>query len=205
VYICTPIFLIFLQLKSRYSHRKWNRDLGWDCPTEALSEYLEAADLTNSVKPQLNSVQERPGPLSRAALFHSSVGCALAWRHWFWIWSSRFCPESSWVQKHGLELCFCTTFIGFVVSCPVSLLFFFFFFGGTGVWTELCKLPLYHLRDNLSHTSSPVCSAYFGDVVSHTVCLGWPWTSILLISASQEARITSVSHGCPALILASYL
>jgi hypothetical protein len=27
-------------------------------------------------------------------------------------------------------------------------------------------------------------------------CLGWPWTTILLISASQVARITGVSHWC---------
>jgi hypothetical protein len=29
---------------------------------------------------------------------------------------------------------------------------------------------------------------------SHTSCLGWPQTSILLISASQLARITDMSH-----------
>jgi hypothetical protein len=33
---------------------------------------------------------------------------------------------------------------------------------------------------------------------SQTICPGWPWTSILLISASQVARITSVSHQRPA-------
>jgi hypothetical protein len=31
---------------------------------------------------------------------------------------------------------------------------------------------------------------------SWTVCLGWPRTKILLISASQVARITGVSHQC---------
>jgi hypothetical protein len=35
--------------------------------------------------------------------------------------------------------------------------------------------------------------------ISGTVCLGWPQTSILLISASQVAEITSVSH-CPQLV-----
>jgi hypothetical protein len=30
-----------------------------------------------------------------------------------------------------------------------------------------------------------------------TICLGWPWTMILLISVSQVARITVLSHWCP--------
>jgi hypothetical protein len=42
----------------------------------------------------------------------------------------------------------------------------------------------------------PFCSAYFGDGVLRTICLGWPQISILLISASQVARITDVSHWC---------
>jgi hypothetical protein len=32
---------------------------------------------------------------------------------------------------------------------------------------------------------------------SHYLCLGWPQTIILLISASQEARIIDVSHCVP--------
>jgi hypothetical protein len=48
----------------------------------------------------------------------------------------------------------------------------------------------------LSPMSSPFCSVYFGDGVSWTVCMGWPWTMILLISASQVARITCMSHRC---------
>jgi hypothetical protein len=31
-----------------------------------------------------------------------------------------------------------------------------------------------------------------------TICLGWPVTEIFLISASQVARITEMSHQCPA-------
>jgi hypothetical protein len=27
-----------------------------------------------------------------------------------------------------------------------------------------------------------------------TICLGWPWTTILLLSASQVARITGTGH-----------
>jgi hypothetical protein len=37
--------------------------------------------------------------------------------------------------------------------------------------------------------------------VSWTIGLGWPWTTILLISASQVAVITGVSHQCPARLL----
>jgi hypothetical protein len=101
------------------------------------------------------------------------------------------------------------------------------FLGKTGVWTQglsLVRKTLYHL----SHTSSPLCSSYFGDrvllkpawtviplfLVSHvawddkhgplhpaigwdevlrTICLGWPGTAVILISASWVARITSLS------------
>jgi hypothetical protein len=52
----------------------------------------------------------------------------------------------------------------------------------------------------LSHTCSPFYSGYFGDGVSLTVCLDWPWALILLISASQVARITDRSHQNPAML-----
>jgi hypothetical protein len=35
--------------------------------------------------------------------------------------------------------------------------------------------------------------------VLQTICPGWPWNLILLISDSQIARITSVSHWCLAM------
>jgi hypothetical protein len=35
---------------------------------------------------------------------------------------------------------------------------------------------------------------FFGDEVLGTVCPGWPQTTFLLLSASQVARITGVSH-----------
>jgi hypothetical protein len=38
------------------------------------------------------------------------------------------------------------------------------------------------------------CDGYFQDRFSWTICLGWLWTAILLISASWVARITDVSH-----------
>jgi hypothetical protein len=56
------------------------------------------------------------------------------------------------------------------------------FFGGTRVWTlgfMFAKLALNHLR----HIFSPFCCGYFGDGVLWTICLGWPGTMILLISA----------------------
>jgi hypothetical protein len=54
----------------------------------------------------------------------------------------------------------------------------------------LVKQGLYRF----SHMSSPLCSGYFGDRVSHSVCLGWPQPTVLLISASQVTRITGVRH-----------
>jgi hypothetical protein len=46
----------------------------------------------------------------------------------------------------------------------------------------------------LTSASRPFCSGYFGDGVSRTICWGWPLTVILLISTSQVASITSMSH-----------
>jgi hypothetical protein len=40
----------------------------------------------------------------------------------------------------------------------------------------------------VSHTCNPFCSGCFGDGVSWIICIGWPWTMILLILASQVAR-----------------
>jgi hypothetical protein len=38
------------------------------------------------------------------------------------------------------------------------------------------------------------CIGFFRDRVSRTICLGWPQSMIFLISASQVARITGMSH-----------
>jgi hypothetical protein len=73
----------------------------------------------------------------------------------------------------------------------------FFVVWGTGVYTQgfaLAKQALYFL----SHTSSPFCYGYFGDMVLRTIYLGWPQTWITLISASQVARFTGMSHWCSA-------
>jgi hypothetical protein len=54
----------------------------------------------------------------------------------------------------------------------------------------------------LSHSTSPFfCYGFFWDRVFRTICLGWLWTVILLISASWAVRITSVNHWSPVLIL----
>jgi hypothetical protein len=40
---------------------------------------------------------------------------------------------------------------------------------------------------------------YFWGRVSWTICSSWLWTLMLLISASWVARITGVTHRCPAI------
>jgi hypothetical protein len=55
----------------------------------------------------------------------------------------------------------------------------------------------FELRASCLQTS-PFCSGYFGDGVSRTIFLGWSQTAILLMSASQVARITSMRHCHPA-------
>jgi hypothetical protein len=49
----------------------------------------------------------------------------------------------------------------------------------------------------LIHSPSPFCNGYIWDRVSQTICPGWLWTTIFLISAYWVARITGVSHSCP--------
>jgi hypothetical protein len=44
-------------------------------------------------------------------------------------------------------------------------------------------------------------SGYFEDIVSQTICLGWPWTVVLPISASQVAKMTDMNHRCLAIQL----
>jgi hypothetical protein len=48
----------------------------------------------------------------------------------------------------------------------------------------------------LSHSFTPFYSGYFRDRVPWSICLSWPPTVILLVSASQVVRITGVSHHC---------
>jgi hypothetical protein len=58
--------------------------------------------------------------------------------------------------------------------------------------SRLCtsKQALHHLN----HTSSPFCYGNFGAVYLQTIFLGLPQTVILLILASQVARIIGMSH-----------
>jgi hypothetical protein len=50
----------------------------------------------------------------------------------------------------------------------------------------------------LTHSTSPFLYIFFWDRVSWAICQGWLQTAILLISAFWVARITGVSHQCPA-------
>jgi hypothetical protein len=72
-------------------------------------------------------------------------------------------------------------------SLPVARCFFFFF--STGVWTQGLHLEPLH---------QPFFVRVFWEMVSGTICPGWLWTMIFLISASQVARITGVSYRHPA-------
>jgi hypothetical protein len=84
-----------------------------------------------------------------------------------------------------LDIVIVISTICWTLSKCFFFLFFFFFFGGTGVWTQglLCACKAVHLA---------LVSLEIG--VSRTTCLGWPVTSILLISVSLISRITSISH-----------
>jgi hypothetical protein len=64
-----------------------------------------------------------------------------------------------------------------ILSMKVELLFFWWDWDlNSGLWPfKAGAIPL-------EYTSSPFCPGYFGDGVSWTICLGWPWTLILPIS-----------------------
>jgi hypothetical protein len=68
-----------------------------------------------------------------------------------------------------------------------------YFFGGNEIWTQGLHLQC-RCSTAWTMSPSPLCSGYFGDGVLRTICPRWPQTTILPISASQTARITSVSH-----------
>jgi hypothetical protein len=63
--------------------------------------------------------------------------------------------------------------------------FFFFFFLTQDLLLEPLHQPFF-------------CEGFFWDRVLWTICLGWLWNLILLISVSWVARITGVCHWCPA-------
>jgi hypothetical protein len=44
------------------------------------------------------------------------------------------------------------------------------------------------------------CVGDFWDKVLWTICQGWPWAEIFLISVSWIARIIGMSHQCPAVV-----
>jgi hypothetical protein len=89
-------------------------------------------------------------------------------------------------------------FHSFCVS-RIYFLIYFYFIGGTGVWSQDCMLRKQALYC-LSHTSSPFCFDYFGDMVLWTICLDWPWIMILPISAPLVARIITVKHLAPGFV-----
>jgi hypothetical protein len=81
---------------------------------------------------------------------------------------------------------------------PPRVFLLFCFSSGTGF-----EFKTSHLQSRQATTwvTPPVCFVLvnFGDGVSKTICPGWSQTMIFSISASQVARITGVSHLCPAL------
>jgi hypothetical protein len=88
-------------------------------------------------------------------------------------WPQTHDLPSSATQVLGLQMC--TTTLGYV----------FFSTGARiqGLYLEPLHQPLY-------------CDGLFWARGSWSICLGWPQTSIILISASWIAGITGVSHWC---------
>jgi hypothetical protein len=102
--------------------------------------------------------------------------------HWIDPSCSQICNQRSLIKCH--LLCIKYTF-----HCLFFFLCLFFFFG----------LRASQLQSRRSTTwATPPVHFTLGILVSQTICLGWSWITILLISSSQVARITDMSHCCPA-------
>jgi hypothetical protein len=93
-----------------------------------------------------------------------------------------------------IEYKFLVILVVFFLSFSSS---FFFFICHTGVWTQCLHFE-------------PLCQPcfvldFFQYRVKQTICTGWLWTTILLITASWVARIIAVSHQHPALMVLLFI
>jgi hypothetical protein len=70
----------------------------------------------------------------------------------------------------------------FLQNNIISLFFFWQYWGSKSGSTPQATPPAHF------------CDGVFQDRVSQTICLGWLWTTIPLISVSWVARITGLSH-----------
>jgi hypothetical protein len=75
-----------------------------------------------------------------------------------------------------------------------GFLFVWFFVGCITLGFKLRASRLQRVPYCLRLTCSSFCSGYFGEGLSQTILPGWSQTSILLISPSQVAKTTYVSH-----------
>jgi hypothetical protein len=99
---------------------------------------------------------------------------------WYWDLNSRLCTGMSTVWD---------------ILPALAVIYFYSFPLFCGMEFELWA-PCLQGRCSTAWNTPPVplCSGYYRDGVSQTLCLGWRQTVILLILASQLVRITSMSH-----------
>jgi hypothetical protein len=82
-------------------------------------------------------------------------------------------------------------------STSPFLWWIFFEIGSLGTLCLGCDPPDLCLLSSWDYRCEPLLPGLlrlFWSWVSRTTCLHWPWTMILLVSVSQVARITGVSH-----------
>jgi hypothetical protein len=98
--------------------------------------------------------------------------------------------NSSIVYPHSfhLSIIYLSIYLSIIYHLSIYL-------GSTGIWTQgftLDRQELYYL----SQANPCFVIFFFWDRVFRTICLGWFWNTVLLISASQVARITVINHRC---------
>jgi hypothetical protein len=98
------------------------------------------------------------------------------------------CVKCLWFLNQNTFFCSCKCFPSLILSQVHFIIYLFiylFIYFGSRAWTQGLHLKPLH---------QPFFVMGFFDRDSWTICLGWLWSTILLISASWVARITGLLH-----------
>jgi hypothetical protein len=128
---------------------------------------------------------------SLETIISSCVSTSVLWIKYFKFIAKNTCMHCVMIKLGSLLFFYSASYNGFLWLTART----YFCFHGVGLGFELRAL---HLQSRCS-TSWETPIGHFALIVLEmgvlrTICLGWPPTVILLIPASQVARITSMSH-----------
>jgi hypothetical protein len=157
--------------------------LFWSVSSEQI--YLKKSGVVSQKKGITTELQWVTGPASNCG----------------WLQILSMCPHQHgtpvgvgvhWTIPEGKEAH--RQMAAFPLGRKEEVFFFLFFFGGTRFEFRASCLQT---RCSIAWATALFYSGYFGNGVLRTIFPGWLSTAVLLISASQVARITGVSHQHP--------